>query len=185
MLAETMTVALGAGLALAAAMGAGRRDEPARIRSSERGLRTPAHTGDEGSAFFSAAAISRGGTSQAGLASAAQGPIQLYIRDHLGVNEVREEVRVLIDAQEAGRLSVDSLHPMSVLPVTVAGAGRHSYTLEVSAFFRPEQGELKKVERTAKGDFMAAPGKTFKLAGIGTGDAWAVHLEEEPEEIEE
>jgi hypothetical protein len=113
-----------------------------------------------------------------------QGSTRVYIRDHLGADQVSEDVRILIDSREAGRFSLDEQHPASVIPVVVSTPGQHSYTVEVSAMLRRGRGQPERREYVGQGTFIAAPDKVFRLAADRTGNGWMVHLETDMDEQE-
>ncbi len=113
-----------------------------------------------------------------------QGSTRVYIRDHLGADQVSEDVRILIDSREAGRFSLDQQHPASVIPVEVSAPGQHSYTVEVSAMLRHDRGQPERKEYRGQGTFMAVPDKVFRLAADRNGSRWMVHLESDMDEQE-
>lgn len=117
----------------------------------------------------------------------AQGSTRVYIRDHLGADQLSEDVRILIDSREAGRLSLNQQNPASVIPVEVSSPGQHSYTVEVSAMLRRERGQPERMKYVGQGTFMATPDRVFRLAADRTGNSWKVHLESDmdDEEIDE
>ncbi len=109
---------------------------------------------------------------------------RVYIRDHLGADQVSEDVRILIDSQEAGRFSLDQQHPASVIPVEVGTPGRHDYTVEVSAMLRRGRGQPENRKYVGQGTFVASPDKVFRIAADRTDNAWMVHLEVDMDEQE-
>ncbi len=113
-----------------------------------------------------------------------QGSTRVYIRDHLGADEVSEDVRILIDSREAGRLSLDQQHPVSVIPLELSAPGQHSYTLEVSAMLRRGRGQPERKEYVGQGTFMVIPDKVYRLAADRMGNGWKVHLEADMDEQE-
>lgn len=113
-----------------------------------------------------------------------KGSTRVYIRDHLGADQLSEDVRILIDAREAGRFSLDQEHPASVIPVEVSSPGQHSYTVEVSAVLRRERGEPERKEYVGEGTFMASQDKVFRIAADRIGNRWKVHLESDLDEQE-
>ncbi len=113
-----------------------------------------------------------------------KGSTRVYIRDHLGADQVSEDVRILIDSREAGRFTLDQEHPASVIPVEVATPGQPSYTVEVSAMLRRDRGQPERKEYVGQGTFMAVPDKVFRLAADRTGNRWMVHLEADMDEQE-
>ena len=121
---------------------------------------------------------------QARAQAATQGSTRVYIRDHLGADQVSEDVRILIDSREAGRFSLDQQHPASVIPVEVSTPGQHHYTVEVSAMLRRERGQPERKEYVGQGTFMASPDKVFRIAADRTGNRWEVHLESDMDEQE-
>ncbi len=113
-----------------------------------------------------------------------QGSTRIYIRDHLGADQVSEEVRILIDSREAGSFSLDQEHTASVIPVDVAAPGEHSYVVEVDAMVRKNGGAAEPKHYVGQGKFMASPDRVFRLAADRTSNGWLVHLEPDFEEQE-
>lgn len=113
-----------------------------------------------------------------------QASTRIYIRDHLGADQVSEDVRILIDSREAGALTLDQEHPASVIPVDVASPGRHSYTVRVKAMLRRDRGKPESREYVGQGTLMIAPEQVFRIAADRTGDGWMVHLEPDMDEQE-
>ncbi len=113
-----------------------------------------------------------------------QGPVRVYIRDHLGADQLSEDVRILVDSREVGRLSLDQQNTASVIPVDVGAPGQHSYVLEVSAMLRRDRDLPEKKEYVGQGTFTASPDKVYRLAADRTGNSWNVHLEADQDEQE-
>jgi len=113
-----------------------------------------------------------------------QGPIRVYIRDHLAADQISEDVRILIDSREAGRLSLDQQHTAEVVPLEVAAPGQHSYVLEVSTMVRKSRGQPERKQYVGQGTFTVSADQVFRLAADRTGDGWAVHLEVDLDEQE-
>ncbi len=113
-----------------------------------------------------------------------QEPTRVYIRDHLGADQVSEDVRILIDSREAGRFSLDQQHPASVIPVEVGTPGQHRYTVEVSAMLRRGRGQPENKKYVGEGTFVASPDKVFRIAADRTANSWMVHLEADMDEQE-
>ncbi len=178
-------IVLGGLLALAALIGA--KSTPRRMSILETRLRMRGESARAAPVWLAAEAIQPSGQrgTQRKPVSGAPGPIQFYIRDHLGLNQVKEDVRIVIDSREVGKLSVDAQHRTSILPVEVDGAGQHRYALEVTTFLRKDRGQPEKAERAGQGTFIATPGKIFRLTANPVGDSWSVGMEEEEEELEE
>lgn len=184
MTTDTMMIVFGGLLALGAVILKTLDVTLIRAPMIGRGRRPRTDIGRGPAGHFSTAHGGHSARAGAGLdrTSGAQAPIEFYIRDHLAADQISEDVRVLIDSREAGRLSVDKDHLISVLPVTVSEPGQHQYTLEVTALMSKGRARM---QRVGQGTFVAAQGKTFRLTGGRTGDAGAVRMEEEEEEIEE
>ncbi len=109
---------------------------------------------------------------------------RVYIRDHLAADQISEEVRILIDSREAGRLSLDRNNMASVIPVDLDTPGQHRYALEVTAIVRSDGGPAERKKYGGEGTFMASPDRIFRLAADRTGDGWKVHLETDQDEQE-
>ncbi len=112
-----------------------------------------------------------------------QGPVRVYIRDHLAADQIAEDVRIVIDSREAGRFTLDQEHTASVIPVEVATPGQHSYVVEVDATVRMD-GKAERKHYVGQGTFMASADKVFRLAADRTGNGWLVHLEADLDEQE-
>jgi hypothetical protein len=113
-----------------------------------------------------------------------QGYIRVYIRDHLAADQVSEDVRVVVDSQEAGLIALDQQHTASVIPVELAASGRHSYVLEVDAMVRKDGGRAERQHYVGRGTFLAMPEQVFRLAADRTAGDWTVHLEPDRDELE-
>lgn len=185
MSANTMMIVFGGLLALATVILKTLDVTLIRAPMIGRGRRPRTDIGRGSAGHFGAAHGQPGARegARSGHTGGAHVPIEFYISDHLAVDQISEDVRVLIDSREAGRLSVDKDHTISVLPVTVSEPGQHQYTLEVTTLMGKGRGE--KMQRVGQGTFVAAQGKTFRLTGDRMGDSWSVRMEEEEEEIEE
>jgi hypothetical protein len=105
-------------------------------------------------------------------------PITFYVIDSLGENQISEQVRILIDGQEAGTLTVDENFPKTRLPIRVPEAGRYSYVIEAQGVFALEDGGKGEFAGAGQGAINAVDGKTFELAATITGETWMAHLEE-------
>ncbi len=116
-----------------------------------------------------------------------QRPVRVYIRDHLAADQISENVRILIDMREAGRLTLDQENTASVIPVDLSAPGSHSYVLEVKSVFRKERGHPEQREYVGRGTFTARTDKVFRLAADRTGNGMEVRLEadEDEQEIDE
>ncbi len=186
MSADIMMIVLGGLLAMAVVVFKMPGVRMVRAPMIGRGRRPRTEVGRGPAGHFSTAhgqPLAREGA-RSGYTGGAHAPIEFYISDHLAVDQISEDVRVLIDSREAGRLSVDKEHMISVIPVTVSEPGQHQYTLEVTTLMGKGRTP-EKMQRVGQGTFVAAQGKTFRLTGDRTGDAWSVRMEEEEEEIEE
>src|SRR5208283_441899 len=75
------------------------------------------------------------GQSQVVLANAPQDPVEFFLTDQLGEDEVSEQVTVLIDGKNVGNLTVNQTYPNSRLRVSVPQPGQHSYAAEATAVF--------------------------------------------------
>lgn len=118
------------------------------------------------------------------MAASVQGPVRVYIRDHLAADQISEDVRILIDSREAGRLTLDQEHTASVIPVEVAMPGQHSYVVEVDATIRSDGGKAERKRYVGQGTFMVSADKVFRLAADRTGNGWLVRLEADQDEQE-
>jgi hypothetical protein len=105
-------------------------------------------------------------------------PVTVTIRDSLGSNQISEQVRVLIDGDEAGTLTVNEHYPQSTLTVTVPTEGQYSYILEARAVFVEEDGGMREMVGAGQGAINIRAGKTFELSSTLTGDTWLAHVSE-------
>lgn len=106
-------------------------------------------------------------------------PVTVTIRDELGDDQISEQVRVLVNGDEAGTLTVNEHYPSSTLTVTVPKEGQYSYTLEARAvFIDDDRNGMREIFGAGQGAINIRPGKTFELSGTRTGDTWLAHVQE-------
>jgi hypothetical protein len=105
-------------------------------------------------------------------------PVTVTIRDALGDDQVSEQVRVLVNGEEAGTLTVNEHYPLSTLTVTVPTEGQYSYTLEARAVFVDEDGEMREIVGGGQGAINVRAGKTYELSSTLTGATWLAHVQE-------
>lgn len=106
-------------------------------------------------------------------------PVTVTIRDALGDGQVSEQVRVLVNGDEAGTLTVNEHYPLSTLTVTVPKEGHYSYILEARAVFVDEDGGgMREIVGAGQGAINIRAGKTFELSSTLTGDTWLAHVQE-------
>jgi hypothetical protein len=110
---------------------------------------------------------------------ASEAPVTVTIRDALGDDQVSEQVRVLVNGNEMGMLTVNEHYPLSTLTVTVPKEGQYSYMLEARAVFVDEDGGgAREIVGAGQGAINIRAGKTFELSSTLTGDTWLAHVEE-------
>jgi hypothetical protein len=61
--------------------------------------------------------------------------VDLTLHDHLGEDQVSEQVTIHIDGRPIGTLTVNEYHPNAAIRVTVPKSGQYSYTAEAIAVF--------------------------------------------------
>lgn len=91
-----------------------------------------------------------GGHPQVVLANTNHDPVEFFLTDQLGDDEVSEQVTVLIDGKDVGDLTVNQNYPNSKIRVSVPQTGQHSYTAEATAVFDNQ-------------------GTSFEYTGVGQG----------------
>ena len=104
-------------------------------------------------------------------------PVDFFLTDQLGDEEVSEQVTVLVDGRDVGNLTVNETYPTSRLKVTVL-PGQHSYTAEATAVF-DDQGTPFEYRGVGQGMINVRAGKTYSLRGSVSGNTWLVSIEEE------
>jgi len=104
-------------------------------------------------------------------------PIEFTVRDHLGENQVSEQVTIIIDGKPVGNLTVNEQYPYSEIRVTVPRNGKYSYTIDARAVFRSDE-ELIEYVGAGQGMINVAPQKSFDLQGTVSGETWLVVMVE-------
>lgn len=105
-------------------------------------------------------------------------PVEFFLTDQLGDDEVSEQVTVLVDGKDVGNLTVNQTYPNSRLRVTVPQPGQHSYTAEATAVF-VDQGTTFEYTGVGQGMIDVRPGKIYSLRGSASGTTWLVSIAEE------
>ena len=105
-------------------------------------------------------------------------PVEFFLTDQLGQDEVSEQVTVLIDGKNVGNLTVNQSYPNAQLRVSVPQAGQHSYTAEATAVF-DDDGNSFEYTGAGQGMINVRAGKVYNLRGSVSGNTWLVSIEEE------
>ena len=104
--------------------------------------------------------------------------VTVTIRDSLGDGQISEQVRVLVDGDEVGTLTVNEHYQSSTLRVTVPKEGQYSYILQARTVFADENVGAREIVGAGQGVIHIKAGKRFELSGTLTGDTWLAHIEE-------
>lgn len=103
--------------------------------------------------------------------------IEFTIHDHIGENQVSEQVTVIIDGKNVGNLTVNEHYPSSKLMVTVPQRGQHSYTIDARAVFKSGE-ELVEYAGVGQGMINVESQKSFDVQGSISGSTWLVTMVE-------
>ena len=102
--------------------------------------------------------------------------IGFQVINRLGEKQVSEQVRVVIDGQVKGTITVSELHPQADLLVSIPRAGRYHYQLIVSTVFMGKNNELVDVDGAGEGYINVTNGAIYELEGNMSGGIWRVAL---------
>jgi len=105
-------------------------------------------------------------------------PVEFFLTDQLGEDEISEQVTVLIDGKNVGNLTVSQSYPNAQLRVTVPQPGQHSYAAEATAVF-DDNGDTFEYTGAGQGMINVRAGKIYSLRGSVSGNTWLVSVEEE------
>ena len=111
-------------------------------------------------------------------AAAPQDPVEFFLTDQLGDEEVSEQVTVLIDGKNVDDLTVNQTYPSSRLRVSVPQSGQHSYVAEATAVFN-DHGTTFQYAGAGQGMINVRQGRIYSLRGSVSGSTWLVSIEEE------
>jgi hypothetical protein len=111
-------------------------------------------------------------------------PIEFMINDHIGENQVSEQVTVILDGKNVGNLTVNEHYPNSKLMVTVPRRGQYSYSIDVRAVFRSGE-ELVEYAGVGQGMINVEPKKNYDVQGTISGNTWLVTLVETEKQQED
>jgi hypothetical protein len=121
---------------------------------------------------------SSGGQEQRDGTASGKDPVEFTLTDHLGEEQISEQVTVLIDGKDVGNLTVNRQYPNSRLLVMVANPGQHSYSVESTAVFYI-QGTPVRYTGAGQGIINVENGRSYSLRGSITGNTWLVSLLDE------
>ena len=110
--------------------------------------------------------------------SSGQAQVEFTIHDHLGDDQVSEQVTVIIDGKTVGNLTVNMQYPSSSLLVTVPRKGRHSYMVDAKAVFK-SGGQLVEYSGVGEGIINVESQKNYELQGSVSGNTWLVVMVEQ------
>jgi hypothetical protein len=175
MTAETVMMILGGVLVLTGVLGGGFEVKEIKIPRIGIGSRLLSAAAGLGFLLWGAGIAS---STQLSATSGFRSPVTVTIRDSLGSNQISEQVRVLIDGDEAGTLTVNEHYPQSTLTVTVPKEGQYSYILEARAVFVDDDGGMRELVGAGQGAINIRAGKIFELSSTLTGDTWLAHVAE-------
>jgi hypothetical protein len=133
--------------------------------------------GFSGSSASSQESVGPGGQ-RVVLANTNHDPVEFFLTDQLGDDEVSEQVTVLIDGKDVGDLTVNQNYPSSKIRVSVPQTGQHSYTAEATAVF-DDQGTSFEYTGVGQGMINVQAGKIYSLRGSVSGNTWLVSIEEQ------
>jgi hypothetical protein len=176
MSAETVMLILGGLLVLTGILGGGFEVKEIKIPRIGTGSRVLAAVAG---IVFMSWGVGLANSAHPSALTGSETPVTVTIRDELGDGQVSEQVRVLVNGDEAGTLTVNEHYPLSTLTVTVPREGQYSYILEARAVFANEDGsDMREIVGAGQGAINIRAGKTFELSSTMTGDTWLAHVQE-------
>ena len=175
MSAEIVMVILGGVLVLTAVLGGGFEVKEIKIPRIGPGSRVLAAAAGTVFLWWGAGMADSGHPSTLPGAGA---PVTVTLRDSLGDGQISEQVRVFVNGDEIGTLTVNDHYPSATLAVTVPKEGQYSYVLQARAVFADDENGMRELPGGGQGVINIKAGKTYELCGTLTGDTWLAHLEE-------
>lgn len=183
--ADTAIIAFGSLLILLAILGGGFQAKEINIPTI--GAKTRGFCGCLGAAFVAVGIFLAPGTvkptgyttfnpSSAPSPAPGKAFVTFRIHNELGVGEISEQVRIILDDQMIGTLTVSTVHKQSELLATVPQEGRYSYQLSATAVFLMEDGSTREYVGTGAGYVNVAANANFSLEGDISGETWLAHL---------
>ncbi len=102
--------------------------------------------------------------------------ISFRIHDELGVGQVSEQVKVVINGRNVGSITVSAMHRNSELLVVLPHEDRYSYQLAANAVFIEDGDKLTEYIGIGEGYINPADGMHFALEGEVSGSTWQTRL---------
>lgn len=105
--------------------------------------------------------------------------VHFTIRDEVGETQVSEQVKITLDERIVGTITVDPIHRVSEISVSVPHEGPYTYHLSVNAVFLSGEQQVE-YSGVGSGTINVKAGKVYNLAGQISGNTWQAWLEEVP-----
>lgn len=104
-------------------------------------------------------------------------PITFRIENVLGEGQLSEHVRVYVNGEVLGTVTVSEYHRSAEVCVPVRAAGRYSYQLTGDCVYRGDDGATVKAQGMSEGYLDVQANATYLLTGELAGSQWRARIE--------